>query len=128
MDEQQFVGLLESLMQPDTDRVKAATATLNKTYYSNPASLTALLHILVSHQSPNLRQLAAIESRKLVKKHWLDLPNDQKPQIREQLLQSTLNEEQSLARHSKARVIASIAQIDLADGQWSDLPDFLQKA
>ncbi|CAD0099496.1 unnamed protein product [Aureobasidium mustum] len=128
MDEQQFVGLLESLMQPDTERVKAATATLNKTYYSNPASLTALLHILVSHQSPNLRQLAAIESRKLVKKHWLDLPNDQKPQIREQLLQSTLNEDQSLARHSKARVIASIAQIDLADGQWSDLPDFLQKA
>lgn len=48
--------------------------------------------------------------------------------MREQLLQATLNEQESLPRHSKARVIAAIAKVDLEDGQWADLPGFLQQA
>ncbi|KAF1349887.1 armadillo-type protein [Delphinella strobiligena] len=128
MDQQQFVGLLESLMQPDTEKVKAATSTLNKQYYNQPASLPMLLHVLISHPSAQLRQLAAIESRKLATKHWAQIPEGEKQQIREQLLQSTLNEQESLARHSKARVIAAIAKVDLEDGQWADLPAFLQQA
>ncbi|KAL1306195.1 hypothetical protein AAFC00_004296 [Neodothiora populina] len=128
MDQQQFVGLLESLMQPDTEKVKAATSTLNKSYYNQPASLPILLHILISHPSPQLRQLAAIESRKLSTKHWAKLSEPEKQQIRQQLLESTLNEQESLPRHSKARVIAAIAKVDLEDGQWADLPGFLQQA
>lgn len=112
----------------DTNTVKAATSTLNKQYYTSPASLTALIHILVSHPSPQLRQLAAVESRKLAPKHWAKVPGGQKPQIREQLLQSTLNEDQQLARHSKARVVAALARVDLEDGQWAELPGFLQQA
>lgn len=56
------------------------------------------------------------------------MPKDQKQQLRDTLLQSTLSEEQSLARHSKARVVAAIAKVDLEDGQWSELPGFLQQA
>lgn len=112
----------------DTEKVKAATGELNKTYYTSPASLTALIHILTSNESPQLRQLAAVESRKLAVKHWKKVPANQKPQLRETLLHSTLNDQQSLARHSKARVIAAIAAVDLEDGQWSELPGFLQQA
>lgn len=61
-------------------------------------------------------------------RHWASIDASQKPQVRESLLQSTLNEEQSLPRHSKARVIASIAKVDLEDGEWSELPGFLQQA
>ncbi|TKA52554.1 hypothetical protein B0A49_12958, partial [Cryomyces minteri] len=50
------------------------------------------------------------------------------PQIRNQLLQSTLNEENTLVRHSSARVITAIAKIDLEDGEWADLPGYLQQA
>ncbi|KAJ9640361.1 hypothetical protein H2199_005900 [Coniosporium tulheliwenetii] len=128
MSEQEFVGLLESLLQPDTERVKAATASLNKNYYTSPESLKALLHILTTHPTSQLRQLAAVEARKLVSKHWAKLPADQKPQIRQQLLQFTLNEEGTLVRHSSARVISAIAKIDLEDGEWTDLPGLLQQA
>ncbi|KAL6709962.1 hypothetical protein ACN47E_000747 [Coniothyrium glycines] len=128
MDEQQFVQLLEGLLQPDTERVKSATATLNKNYYNSPASLNALLQILCGHPKPELRQLAAVEARKLVTKHWANLPADQKSSLRNQLFQFTLNEDVTLTRHSAARVIAAIAAQDFEDGEWADLPGYLQQA
>jgi hypothetical protein len=56
------------------------------------------------------------------------LPADQKPAIREQLLKTTLDEQQQLVRHATARVIAAIAKIDLEDGEWTSLPDILAQA
>jgi importin-4 len=116
------------LLLADTERVKAATASLRKNYFTSPLALTLLLQILTTHDSPQLRQLAAVEARSLVHKHWNSLPAEQKPQIRTSLLQSTLNEQTALVRHSSARVISAIAKIDLLDGEWADLPSFLQQA
>lgn len=104
MDEQEFVSLLQALLQPDTQKVKAATSQLNKTYYTSPQSLTALIHILVSQSQPELRQLAAIEARKLASKHWAAVPEDQKQTLRQSLLQSTIEEEQQLPRHTNLTV------------------------
>jgi hypothetical protein len=128
MDEQQFVQLLQSLLQPDTDVVKNATATLNKNYYNSPASLNALLQVLCGHPDNGLKQLAAVEARKLVVRHWAALPEEQKTALRNQLLQYTLNEEAKLTRHSAARVVAAIAAQDFEDGQWADLPGHLHQA
>ncbi|EMC99774.1 hypothetical protein BAUCODRAFT_153902 [Baudoinia panamericana UAMH 10762] len=128
MDEQEFVSLLQALLLPDTQKVKQATSQLNKSYYTSPASVAALIHIIISHSQPELRQLAAVEARKLVSKHWAAVPNEQKPQLRDSLLKSTIDEEKPLPRHSKARVIAAIAKVDLEDGEWSELPGILQQA
>lgn len=128
MDEQHFVALLEQLTQPDTQKVREATSQLNKSFYTHPQSVVALIHIIVNHSQPELRQLASVEARKLVAKHWPAVDESQKSQLREQLLKSTIDEQQQLARHSKARVIAAIAKVDLDDGQWADLPNILQQA
>jgi hypothetical protein len=64
----------------------------------------------------------------LVPKHWAALPAEQKPAIREKLLQSTFEEPKDLVRHSAARVIAAIAKIDLEDGEWASLPGALAEA
>lgn len=61
-------------------------------------------------------------------KHWTSLPEDQKPAIREKLLQSTMDEQGVLVRHSGARVISAIAKIDLENKEWSSLPGFLAQA
>lgn len=58
-------------------------------------------------------------------KQWLKIPSDQKPQVREQLLRSTLAESDALVRHSCARVISAVAKLDLNDGEWAELPNFL---
>jgi hypothetical protein len=128
MDEAEFIGLLQALLEPDTQKVKTATGQLNKTYYTSPASVTALIHIIVSHPDPQLRQLASVEARKLVIKHWQAVDDAQKPELRQQLLKSTIDEDKPLPRHSKARVIAAIASIDMEDGQWADLPGILEQA
>jgi hypothetical protein len=77
---------------------------------------------------PEVRQQAAVEALRLVPKHWTALPGDQKPAIREKLLQFTLDEQGALVRHSAARVISSIAKIDLEDGEWAALPGVLAQA
>jgi hypothetical protein len=87
-----------------------------------------LLQIVCSHPRPELRQLAAVEARKLVTKHWAALPAEQKASLREQLFQFTLNEEVTLTRHSAARVISAIAAQDFEDREWGDLPGFLLQA
>ena len=116
-------------MTANTDRVKEATTELRKTYYPNPQSLLWLLHLLTSHDVAEIRQIAAVEALKLVPKHWADgISADQKPAIREKLLESTLSEQKALVRHSSARVIAAIAKIDLPDGDWDALPATLAQA
>jgi hypothetical protein len=111
----------------NTDRVKEATTELRKTYYPHPQSLLWLLHLLTSHDVAEIRQIAAVEALKLVPKHWADgISADQKPAIREKLLESTLSEQKALVRHSSARVIAAIAKIDLPDGDWDAQPLLLK--
>lgn len=128
MDERHFVQLLEDLLTSDTDKVKAATSALNNTYYTSPVALNALLKILILNENASLRQLAAVESRKLAGKHWASIPASEQAVLRQKLLESTLEEEQSLARHSKARVIAAIAKVDLADGQGTEQLSLIHQA
>ena len=120
--------LLTSLPAASQGNVKEATGILQREYYNQPQSLVLLIQVATGHEDPNLRQLAAVESRSLVTKHWVKVQADQKPQIREQLVRSTLGEGSSLVRHSVARIISAIAKIDLNDGEWADLPNFLIQA
>ena len=108
--------------------VKEATSILQNEFYKDSASLLFLIQLATSHDDPNLKQLAAVEARSLVSKHWLSIPADQKPHVRTQLLQATLNEDAPLVRHAGARVISAIARVDLQDGEWADLPGFLLQA
>ncbi|KAF2857715.1 ARM repeat-containing protein [Piedraia hortae CBS 480.64] len=128
MADQKFVELLQTLLQPNTEHVKAATEQLNTQYYTDPAAVTALVQITMSNQAEDLRQLAAVEARKLVPNLWENLPDQQKTQIRQQLLQSTTEDEKPLSRHSKARVLAAMANQDLPVGKWTELPAILERA
>lgn len=112
----------------DTGRLKAATAQLRSDYYPLPESLTVLLQLLLSDQPSPLRQLAATQARSLVPKHWKKLPSQQKTQIRQKLLQGTLQEDEQIVRHAASRVITSIAKIDLENGEWQDVVDVLMRA
>ncbi|KAL2373776.1 importin beta-4 subunit [Blastomyces gilchristii SLH14081] len=128
MDQQRFLQQLQIVLDPTKGSVKEATGTLKKEFYTHPESLLFLIQVATSHDDQNLRQLAAVESRTLVYKHWLKIAAEQKPQVREQLLRAALGEGTSLVRHSCARIISAIAKIDIEDGQWADLPGFLLQA
>ncbi|KNG84246.1 importin subunit beta-4 [Aspergillus nomiae NRRL 13137] len=107
MDQQKFLQQLQIVLNPAQGNVKEATGILQREFYNKPESLVFLIQIATGHEDANLKQLAAVEARSLVNKHWVSVQAGQKPQIREQLLRSTLGEGSSLVRHSIARVISA---------------------
>lgn len=128
MDQQRFLQQLQIVLDPKKGDVKAATKILQEEYYKQPEALLFLLSIIVSHDSPELKQLAATQARPLVPKQWTKTPEAQRQSARSQLFQATMSESHSLARHAAARLISAIAKVDLEDGEWADLPGLLQQA
>ncbi|XDG05901.1 hypothetical protein ABKA04_005516 [Annulohypoxylon sp. FPYF3050] len=127
MDQQRLVELLQASQIPDTQKVKAATAELRKDFYPHPDALLGLLHVTVSHPESTVRMLASVQGLRLVEKHWEKIADDQKPSVRNELLQAIIREQNAKCRHGLSRVIAAIATLDFTDGQWTDLlPAVLQ--
>ncbi|KAL2830462.1 armadillo-type protein [Aspergillus cavernicola] len=128
MDQQRFLQQLQIVLNPTQGNVKEATGILQREYYKHPESLVLLIQVATGHEDANLKQLAAVEARSQVSKHWVKVQAGGKPALREQLLRSGISEANALVRHSVARVISAVAKVDLEDGQWADLPDFLMRA
>ncbi|KAG4219814.1 hypothetical protein PC116_g31707, partial [Phytophthora cactorum] len=122
-----LVELLQASQIPDTQKVKAATAELRKNFYPHPDSLLGLLHVIVSHSEATVRMLAAVQALRLVPKHWEKIADDQKPAVRNELLQAIVREQDAKCRHGQSRIIAAIATIDFNNEQWGDLlPSVMQ--
>lgn len=128
MDQQRFLEQLAIVLDPKKGNVKTATNVLQNEFYKNPQSLLFLIQLIISHDSSELKQLAATQARPLVSKHWTKIPQEQRQHARSQLFSATLAEPSSLVRHASSRLISSIAKIDLEDGEWPELPGMLQQA
>jgi hypothetical protein len=115
------VPLLTFTPPADTQNLKAVTAELQKNYYTHPESLLLLVEIVATHQDVNVRHLAAVQAHRLAIKHWEKIPKEQKPAVRQHLVQATMNEQTPRARHANARLVAAVAALDLEEGEWSDL-------
>jgi len=128
MNQQRFLQQLQIVLDPKKGDVKVATKVLQDEYYKQPEALLFLMQIIISHDSTELKQLAATQARPLVAKQWTKLPHDQRKSARSQLFQATMAEQHSLVRHSSARLVSAIAKVDLEDGDWAELPGMLQQA
>ncbi|KAG0666476.1 hypothetical protein C6P44_003150 [Monosporozyma unispora] len=131
--DQQFLSQLEqtlsAIVQPNSAGLKEATKALQTTFYKQPQTLPALIHILQNNNDDALKQLAGVETRKLITKHWDALDAATKTQIKASLLQTAFTEPKEIIRHSSARVIAAIGNQELESGQWPDLvPSLIQAA
>ncbi|KZS87926.1 ARM repeat-containing protein [Sistotremastrum niveocremeum HHB9708] len=132
----EFVQSLHHLLQqstsPDTVAIKAATTTLNKQFWKNPQCIPALTSIIQSSPEQPVRQLAAVELRKRINASklnlWAEVSQADREQIKSTLLPATMQEPVAIVRHSIARVIASIAVIELPASTWPELLPFLNQA
>lgn len=118
-------GTLRQTLVPDSGAVKNASNKLTKELYPNSLALPSLFHILHNAQDTQLKQLAAVEVRKLVLSKWENLDTTMKSQIRDSILRESFSEPSKALRHQVARVIAAIGEIDLEAGEWQDLLPFL---
>ncbi|KAF3761415.1 ARM repeat-containing protein [Cryphonectria parasitica EP155] len=121
MDRQRLVALLQESQIPDTQRVKAVTAELQKNFYSKPESLLLLIEIVCTHDDTNLRQQAAVQAARLAIKYWEKIPVEQKGSVRQHLVEACMKEQNARCRHSESRLIASIANLDLDEDAWPEL-------
>ena len=80
-----------------------------------------LIEIVATHEDLNVRHQAAVQAARLAVKHWERIPKEQKNAVRQHLVQATMNEQTPRTRHANARLLASIATIDLEEGEWADL-------
>jgi len=108
----------------DTQVLKQATKELQN-YYKSDLCMPALVHILQQSHNTAVRQLAAVEAKKLAPKMWNDTFA---PQIRATILESTLAEQDPKTRHASARLISAIAKLDMKDGKWPEVTYFCQHA
>ncbi|KAG7124933.1 Importin subunit beta-4 like protein [Verticillium longisporum] len=113
MDKDQLAQLLQASQIPDTEKVKAVTAELQKNYYSQPQSLLLLIEIAVSHNDAGIRQLASVQAQRITAKHWLKVNDDQRNVARKHLIESAVNDPTTNGRHSKCRLLARAISIDL---------------
>ncbi|ORY87166.1 karyopherin Kap123 [Protomyces lactucae-debilis] len=120
--------LLAETTVADSQRIAVATQRLRDEVYSQPDCLASLIALMQKDEAASMRQLAAVEARKQTPKYWAGLSGSFKQTIRSSVLVSTLKEPVSLVRHASARVIASIASIDLPHGDWSELMSVLVQA
>ncbi|KAJ7224327.1 armadillo-type protein [Mycena pura] len=126
-------SLLVQVTSSDTLQVKGATAKLNLEYYKNPSCILGLASIMAASSGTNdgVRQLAAVETRKRVAQNsgalWAQLPQSDREQLKQKLLEIVLVDPQKLVRHSVARVIAAIAHIEYPVGTWPQLLPFLHQ-
>ena len=73
-----------------------------------------------------IRQMAAIELKKRVTKFWTDLASDLKNGIKEALIKLVLTpSKDGVVANAVARVIASVAKLEVPLGKWPDLQKVL---
>ncbi|KAL8286014.1 hypothetical protein RB597_002890 [Gaeumannomyces tritici] len=121
MDRQKLAALLQESQVPDTEKVKAITAELQKNYFPHPESLLALLEIVCVHSDVGVRQQASVQASRLVVKHWPSQTAKDKEDVRKHLVEAVMKEQNAKCRHSISRLISNIASIDFADGEWKEL-------
>ncbi|EGV64943.1 hypothetical protein CANTEDRAFT_103297 [Yamadazyma tenuis ATCC 10573] len=124
MDPQYLTSLEDTLKQTlvaNTATIKQASQKLTKDFYTNPLALPSLFHILQNAQDDQLKQLASVEARKLVYTKWAGVDEGLKSQIRSAMLNNTFTQSSKLIRHSSARVVAAIAEMDLDEKKWPEL-------
>ncbi|KAI5954746.1 kap123 [Candida theae] len=121
----QFVGSLEETLKqtltPDSSVIKQASQRLSKEFYPHPQALPALLQILQQSNQDEVKQLAAVEARKLVADNWPSVDTSLKPSLRDSLLKSTFSEQNKRLRNVSAYLIAALAETDLDANEWQDL-------
>ncbi|KAI9106207.1 ARM repeat-containing protein [Phlyctochytrium arcticum] len=122
-------ALLKQVTSGDNARIQAATAELSSKYYSKVLCIPALFELATRHSDLAIRQLAAVELRKQIRKAsgdwWDTLELSYRESIKQRILDVILTESSKPVRSALARVISEIAKVELEKDRWNELLTFL---
>ncbi|XP_076649136.1 importin-4 [Halictus rubicundus] len=120
--------ILSKLLVSDNATIQQGTAEL-KEAFKKPESTPALCQLIVSSQSVEIRQCAAILLRKRYAKgkHWLKLPQHIRREFKSIILQALVNEPEKFVKNAIAQLIGVIVKHELPNNEWPEVLQFTQQ-
>ncbi|XP_065727106.1 importin-4 [Phocoena phocoena] len=116
--------ILRELLLPDTERIRRATEQL-QTALRDPASLPALCELLASAGDPQIRQLAAVLTRRRLSTGWRRLAAEQRESIKSLILTVLQRETEHSVSLSLAQLSATVFRKEGLEA-WPQLMQLLQ--
>nr|XP_006217341.1 importin-4 isoform X1 [Vicugna pacos] len=116
--------ILRELLLPDTERIRRATEQL-QTALRDPAALPALCDLLASAGDPQIRQFAAVLTRRRLSTCWRRLAAEQRESIKSLVLTVLQGETEHSVRLSLAQLSATIFRKEGLEA-WPQLMQLLQ--
>ncbi|XP_032477532.1 importin-4 isoform X2 [Phocoena sinus] len=116
--------ILRELLLPDTERIRRATEQL-RTALRDPASLPALCELLASAGDPQIRQLAAVLTRRRLSTGWRRLAAEQRESIKSLILTVLQRETEHSVSLSLAQLSATVFRKEGLEA-WPQLMQLLQ--
>ncbi|XP_060031272.1 importin-4 isoform X2 [Erinaceus europaeus] len=116
--------VLRELLQPDTERIRQATEQL-RTALRDPAALPALCDLLASAADPQIRQFAAVLTRRRLSTRWRRLPAGHRESIKSLVLAALQRETEHSVSLSLAQLSAIIFRKEGLEA-WPQLMQLLQ--
>ena len=120
----EFEHLLSQTLVPDNAIIKQAEDAL-KVVVKDPHSVEALLSQCIASANPGVRQVAAVQLRKSVQRHWPVLDAAARSTIKGLLLERIRDESVNLVRKNVASVASMVAKKALPAEGWPELLQFL---
>ncbi|XP_047717366.1 importin-4 [Prionailurus viverrinus] len=116
--------ILWELLLPDTERIRRATEQL-QTVLRDPAALPALCDLLASAADPQIRQFAAVLTRRRLSTHWRRLTAEHRESLKSLVLSAFQRETQHSVSLSLAQLSATIFRKEGLEA-WPQLMQLLQ--
>ncbi|XP_046931464.1 importin-4 [Lynx rufus] len=116
--------ILRELLLPDTERIRRATEQL-QTVLRDPAALPALCDLLASAADPQIRQFAAVLTRRRLSTHWRRLTAEHRESLKSLVLSAFQRETQHSVSLSLAQLSATIFRKEGLEA-WPQLMQLLQ--
>ncbi|XP_063507551.1 importin-4 isoform X3 [Pongo pygmaeus] len=116
--------LLRELLLPDTERIRRATEQLQIVLRA-PAALPALCDLLASAADPQIRQFAAVLTRRRLNTRWRRLAAEQRESLKSLILTALQRETEHCVSLSLAQLSATIFRKEGLEA-WPQLLQLLQ--
>ncbi|XP_035970547.2 importin-4 isoform X1 [Halichoerus grypus] len=116
--------ILRELLLPDTERIRRATEQL-QTALRDPAALPALCDLLASAADPQIRQFAAVLTRRRLSTRWRRLAAEHRESLKSLVLTALQRETEHSVRLSLAQLSATIFRKEGLEA-WPQLMQLLQ--
>ncbi|XP_015586290.1 importin-4 [Cephus cinctus] len=120
--------ILLKLLVADNTIIQEGTAELREAI-KKPESAPALCQLVVSSANAEIRQYAAVLLRKRYNKgkHWLQLPEHIRTELKAVILQALVNEQEKFVKNAITQLIGTIVKHELPNNGWPEVLQFVQQ-